>query len=111
MKMRLLTHEEVLKEALKNPEFKKLYEESELNYRVASALIGLRIRLKLTQKEVAKRLGIRQQSYSELEQMEGRNYTIDLLQKIARVTGTELYIRGNKAKFLPMKHPTQKRAA
>ena len=106
MKMKLPTHEEFLKEQLKDPEFRKLYEESEVNYQVALALIGLRIRLKLTQKEVAKRLGIRQQSYAELEQMEGRNYTIDLLKRIAKVTDTELYIRGNKVKFLP-----QKRAA
>lgn len=102
--MRLRTHEEVLREALKDPEFRKIHEESELSYQVASALIGLRIRLKLTQKEVAKRLGIRQQSYSELEQMEGRHYTVELLQKIAEVTGTELYIRGKKVKFLPRRH-------
>lgn len=106
--MKLPTHEEFLREQLKDPEFRKLYEEGELSYQVARALIGLRIRLKLTQREVAKRLGIRQQSYSELEQMEGRNYTIDLLQRVAKVTGTELYIRGKKVRFLM---PKRARAA
>lgn len=107
MKLKGLTsHEEFLKEQLKDPEFKRYYEEYELNYQVALALISLRIRLKLTQKQMAKRLGITQQSYAELEEMEGRNYAIELLQRIAKVTDTELYIRGNKVKFLP-----QKRAA
>lgn len=98
---KLTTHEEFLKEQLKDPEFRKHYEERELNYQVALALISLRIRLKLTQKEMARRLGITQQSYAELEEMEGRSYAIKLLQRIAEVTGTELYIRGKKVKFLP----------
>lgn len=99
-KQKLTRHEDFLKEQLKDPEFRKHYESFELNYQIARALLVLRKRLNFTQSQMAAKLGITQQSYSELEAMEARNYTIDLLQKIARVTRTELYIKGPKVKFI-----------
>lgn len=110
-KQKLTRHEDLHKEWMKDPEYRKLYEDSELNFQVARALYHLRIKLKLTQKQAAAKLGIAQQSYAELEDMEGRNYTIDLLQRVANATNTELYIKGKKVKFIEKRKKTAKRAA
>jgi len=54
--MKDLTLDEYLKEQLKDPEFKKLYEESQPEVEIAKAVIHARIENKITQKELAEKM-------------------------------------------------------
>ena len=58
---------EVLKEELKNPEFKAQYDALEDEYKAIEALIDARNEAGLTQSEVAKRMGITQSAVARIE--------------------------------------------
>ncbi|MBU3979682.1 helix-turn-helix domain-containing protein [Patescibacteria group bacterium] len=62
--MDLQTHK---KQLMKNPKFRKLYEESEIEYQIARAVIRARIEKGLTQKQLAERLNTKQSVISRLE--------------------------------------------
>ena len=55
------------KKLLRDPEFKKEYEALEPEYKLASALIRLRIGKGLTQEQLAKLLNTKQESIARLE--------------------------------------------
>ena len=81
--MKTYTLEDHLKESLKNPEFKKAWEESELEYQISRALIAKRIKSKLSQEELAKKANTTQAVISRLENMNA-NPSIGLIQKVAQ---------------------------
>ena len=58
---------EVLKEELKDPEFKAQYDALEDEYKAIEALIDARNEAGLTQSEVAKRMGITQSAVARIE--------------------------------------------
>lgn|GEM_PF-414663 len=58
---------EILKEKLKDPAFRRAWEELELPYQVARAVIGLRLRLGLTQRELARKAGVPRALAARLE--------------------------------------------
>lgn len=74
-----------------DPEVKAEYDRLEPYYQVVSALICLRIKRKLTQKQLASLIGINQ---SEIARLESANYnpSIKTLHKIAVATGTKLQV-------------------
>lgn len=92
MKHNIYTLKDHLKDSLKNPEFKKAWEESEAEYQVSRALIAQRIKYKLTQKELAKKANTTQAVISRLESMSA-NPSIGLLQKIAKSLNLTLKIQ------------------
>ena len=55
------------KQLLKDPEFKKAYEALEPEFRLAAALIRLRLSKGLTQEQLAERLHTKQESIARLE--------------------------------------------
>lgn len=55
------------KQLMENPTFKKAYEESELEYQIARALIKARLERGYTQKELAEKLQTRQSVISRVE--------------------------------------------
>lgn len=63
----LQTHEDVLKEFLKDPEIKKAYDDLEPEYQVKRALIELRIKNEKTQKKLADKLNTKQAYISRVE--------------------------------------------
>ena len=65
--MRTVNFREVLKEELKNPEFKAQYDALEDEYNAIEALIDARSEAGLTQSEVAKRMGITQSAVARIE--------------------------------------------
>lgn len=90
--MKLYTHQDDLTKRLKNPEFKKAWEESELEYQVSRLLIAKRLKSKLSQKELAKKAHTTQAVISRLENMNA-NPSISLLQKIAKALELRLKIQ------------------
>ena len=82
MKRQIFTLQDHIKRSLKNPAFKKAWEESEAEYQVSRALITARINGKISQQQLAKKANTTQAVISRLENMTG-NPSVGLLQKIA----------------------------
>lgn len=90
--MKLYTFRQDLKNRLKDPEFKKAWEESEAEYQISRALIDARINKKISQKELAKKANTTQAVISRLESMSA-NPSIGLIQKIAAALNLKLKIQ------------------
>ena len=80
--MKKYTFEEDLKKRLKDPVFKKAWEESEAEYQVSRMLIAARLKRNMSQKDLAKKANTTQAVISRLENMNA-NPSIGLIQKIA----------------------------
>lgn len=80
------------KELLKNPEFRKEYQRLAPRYRVISEIITARLRRKMTQTELAKKVGTKQSAIARLESGNS-NPSLDFLEKIATAMGGKLQIR------------------
>jgi len=65
--MREFTANEHLKEKLKDPYFKELYELEQQKYDIVRKIIDYRIKNGLSQKELARRVGVSQQHISKIE--------------------------------------------
>jgi len=72
-----------LDKELKNPEFKKEWESSELRYQLIKQLIKLRNNYNLSQSELAKKLGTTQAVISRIENG-STNIGIDFIDRIAK---------------------------
>ncbi len=77
---------------LKDPEFKRLYVESQLEFEIAKAIIRARIKNKITQKELAEKMNTTQSVISRVEQ--GRTSpSISLLKRLAAALNTTLQVQ------------------
>ena len=92
---------ELLNEQLKDPEFEKEWNEIQPEMDVIRAMVDMRIKQNLTQKELASRTGIDQADISKLENGT-KNPSLKLLKKLAAGMGMQL-----KIEFVPMQ-PVQK---
>jgi len=77
---------------LKDPEFKKLYEESQPEFEIAKAIIRARIENKITQKELAKKINTTQSVISRVEQGK-TSPSISLLKRLAAALNTTLQVQ------------------
>lgn len=91
MKNKLYTFEEHLKESLKDPEFRKIWKESEPEYLLAKELIKKRLEKKMSQRDLAKKLKTSQAVISRIETMNS-NPSLSLLKRIANVLGADLQV-------------------
>ena len=87
---------ELLNEQLKDPEFEKEWNEIQPEMDVIRAMVDMRIKQNLTQKELASRTGIDQADISKLENGT-KNPSLKLLKKLAVGMGMQL-----KIEFVPM---------
>ena len=92
LKMKAYTFRDHLKESLKDPKFRKAWEESEAEYQVSRALISARINGKISQRELAKRANTTQAVISRVEGMNA-NPSIGLIQKLAQALNLKLKIQ------------------
>ena len=81
----------LLDECLQDQEFKKLWEESETEYKIEKMMCMLRASQGLTQKELAEKSGINQANISKLEKG-NCNVTIKTIDKLLRSMGHKLRI-------------------
>lgn len=80
---------------LKDPKFRRALKETRLEYEVARAIILARIKYKMTQKELAKKLKTRQSVISRVENAQ-TTPSLSFLKRLARPLNSRLEIR-----FLP----------
>lgn len=80
-----------LAERLKNPKFRKYYDEYGKQLEIAYQILQLRKQKKMSQAELAKKLGTKQSNIARIEAGQ-QNLTTDTLQKIASIFNRELKI-------------------
>ncbi|HCS79276.1 TPA: transcriptional regulator [Patescibacteria group bacterium] len=79
------------KKLLSDPEVKKAYDELETEYAIIHAVLQKRLAKKMSQQELAKKVGTKQSAISRLESGNA-NPSLRFLQKIARALETKLTI-------------------
>jgi ribosome-binding protein aMBF1 (putative translation factor) len=89
------TLKQYLRGEMKNPEFRRFYEEADIELRVALEITRAREARKMSQRELADALKTKQQTVSRIERG-AQNVTIETLDKIARALG-----RGLQVRFVP----------
>ena len=87
--MKVYTLDDHIRESLKNPEFKKAWDESEPEYLLARQLIGKRLEKKMSQRELAKKVKTTQAIISKIETMQA-NPSLSLLKRIAATLNVKL---------------------
>ena len=83
--MRLQKIDEHLKEKLKNPYFKEFYELEKQKLKIVKRIIDYRVKNKLSQKQLADKVGVTQQHISKIEN--GEFSSISTLEKILLFIG------------------------
>ena len=85
------THKQLHDKWMKDPKYAKAYDDLELEFKIYEALIRARIEKKLTQRQLAKKLGIAQSALARFER--GRtNPTLKFLRKITTGLGLKLTV-------------------
>ena len=87
----LTSWEDYEKKLMKRKGFKRLAEKNEPKYQLVKSLIGARLKKRLSQKELAKRIGTKQPVISRLENMQSFP-TLSLLERISKALDAKLYI-------------------
>jgi|WetSurMetagenome_2_1015567.scaffolds.fasta_scaffold58577_2 predicted transcriptional regulator len=82
-------YQDVLKEKMKNPEFRKEWEKTQKEFDLACQIIELRLKSGMTQKELAQKAKTSQPAIARLESGSYRNVTMDFLRRIGDVYGME----------------------
>jgi len=82
------THKKIL---LKDPKFRKALEETRLEYEIARAIILARLKHKMTQKELAKKLKTKQSVISRVENAQ-TTPSLSFLKRLASAFDSELKI-------------------
>jgi DNA-binding XRE family transcriptional regulator len=83
------------REKLKDPKFKAAYDTLEEEFALANELIGARARAKLSQEEVARRMGTSQSAVARMESGRTLPSTSSLV-KYAKATGHKVRIKLSK---------------
>ena len=85
------TTKELKADLMKNPAFKREYARLEPHFQIASQMISARIKKKMTQAQLAERVGTGQAVISRLEGMKARP-SISLLERVASALKTKLTV-------------------
>lgn len=91
MKNQWISHKDLKKQLMKDPDFRKGYEKLQPEFAVIRAMIEARIKKNITQKKLALKLKTKQSVISRLETGRG-NPTVSFLQKLAEALNTRLEI-------------------
>lgn len=89
--MRKYTFEQHLEESLRDPKFRKIWEDSEVEYQLGRKLIEARLNKNISQRELAQKAHTTQAVISRIEGM-NCNPSIGLLKKLAGALGLRLTV-------------------
>jgi len=87
-----ISFSDVKKEWLNDPKFRKSYDDLEPEYSIIRAILRKRIESKMSQKDLAKKLGTKQSAISRLESG-NYNPTLSFLKKLSSTLGGKLEIK------------------
>ena len=93
MKMKVHDYDEMLKEEIKDPAFRKEYNELEEEFEVAKQVIGLRIKKGLTQKELAEKVNTSQSCIARLESGTYKNLSLSFLRRVGEALGVQPHVK------------------
>lgn len=82
------THDKIM---MKDPVFRKAWKKTRVEYEVARALISARIKNKMTQTQLAKRMKTRQSVISRVENAQTKP-TLSFMQRLADALGGKLRV-------------------
>lgn len=88
---KIYTFREDLAERLKDPKFRKAWEESEVDYLLAKKVIEMRLKRKLSQRDLAKKVQTSQAQIARIEGMDA-NPSLNTLKRIAKALDTKLQV-------------------
>lgn len=94
--MKVHDYDEMLKEELKDPEFRKEYEALEEEFEVAMQVIDLRLKKGMTQKELAEKVNTSQSCIARLESGTYRNLSLSFLRRVGDALGYQLHVKFEK---------------
>ncbi len=80
------------KQLLKDPEFRKIYEETELEFQIAKAVIEARINRGLSQKDLAEKLHTKQSVISRVENAK-TTPSLSFLKRLAEALNVSLQVQ------------------
>lgn len=80
------------KQLLKDPEFRQIYEETELEFQIAKAIIEARINKGLSQKDLAEKLHTKQSVISRVENAK-TTPSLSFLKRLAEVLNVSLQVQ------------------
>ena len=83
-KIKSYNYNDLLKNELKNKEFKKEYNSLEEEFILAKEIINLRKSYKLTQKELAEKVGTSQPAIARIESGNYKNVSLSFLRRVAK---------------------------
>ena len=90
--MKVITHKQFKSEMMRDPAFKKAHDELEFEFQIIKALIRARIQKKLTQRKLARTIGVAQSALARFES--GRvNPTLSFLKKVTQGLGLKLTVK------------------
>lgn len=90
-KIKLLSFDNLLKQELKDPEFRKGFEMEKKKLKMSLDIINLRKKKKISQSKLAEKIGMKQSAVGRIEAGK-QNLTIETLQKIAFALNKELVV-------------------
>ncbi len=96
--MRGRTLKEYIAEQMKDPEFKKAWDNLEPEFQVLKAMIKAREKSGISQAELARRLGTKQSVISRLERGAFSKATLETIKKVADVLDLRLELKLHQKK-------------
>ncbi|MBN1758717.1 MAG: helix-turn-helix transcriptional regulator [Chitinispirillaceae bacterium] len=94
--MKVHDYDEMLKEELKDPVFRKEYETLEEEFEVAMQVIDLRLKKGLTQKKLAEKVNTSQSCIARLESGTYRNLSLSFLRRVGEALGYQPHVKFEK---------------
>ncbi len=99
-KIKLHSVDEVFKNSMKDPEFKKEYDALEEEFTIAKEIINLRLKAGLTQKQLAEKAGTSQPAIARLESGSYDKLSLTSLRKIGNALGAKPVLHFKKIKSI-----------
>jgi len=90
---KLKDFKKVKEQWLRDAEVRKHYDEMKAEFQIAEEILKARAKAKVTQAELARRIGTKSTAISRLESPNYGRASITMLKKIAKALGCELQIR------------------
>jgi predicted transcriptional regulator len=102
--MKMYKFNNMLKEQLRNPDFRNEYESLKEEFEVAKEVIRLRVMAGMTQKELAEKAHTSQPAIARLESGTYRNLSLSFLRRVGGALGAKPHVKFQKLKITQGAH-------